>query len=266
MAAMKVLLVDDHALFRDGVALLLKPLRQGIEILVAGTCEQAAQCLLQNQQSPASPGRLVDLMLVDLGMPGMCGIEGLNWLRGQFPEIPMVVMSSSDDRDTVLRALDAGAMGFIPKSSTSSVMRAALELVLSGGLYLPPSVLIGVHGARRPPEAPAVAQAEEAWRQIKPATLDARESLEAVTTSDELSPLPDANDATAESLGLTARQAEVLNLILQGLPAKLICRELNLAPGTVKTHTSAVLRALKVTNRTQAVVAASRLGWRLRSA
>jgi DNA-binding NarL/FixJ family response regulator len=177
------------------------------------------------------------LVILDLGLPGMSGMEGLAWLQARHPQVPVVVMSSADDQETVLRALDAGAMGFIPKSSASVVLRGALELVLAGGIYLPPSVFLPQRGGAVPP--PAVKPVAEAS-------------------------LADPPACTPESLGLTHRQAEVLDLILQGHPAKSICRALDLAPGTVKTHTTAVLRALKVTNRTQAVVAASQLGWRLK--
>ena len=141
----------------------------------------------------------------------------------------MVALSSADDRDTVLQAIDAGAMGFVPKSSSSAVLMAALQLILARGIYLPPSAFLGASTEARP---------ERAREQAPP-------------------PPP-----TPSALGLSPRQSDVLHLILQGKPAKLIERELGLSASTVKVHTSAVLRALNVTTRTQAVVAASRLGLR----
>jgi DNA-binding NarL/FixJ family response regulator len=148
-------------------------------------------------------------------------------LRERYPEIPVVALSSSDDRETVLQALDNGAMGFIPKASTSEVMMAALKLVFAKGVYLPLSVLLA----------------------------DSAGTDRAVGTEN-------ARRATPAQLGLTRRQSEVLHLILQGKPAKSICRELGISGSSVKAHTSAVLRALNVTTRTQAVIAAGKIGLR----
>lgn len=211
---MQVLLVDDHALFREGVALLLAPLRAGLTVAEAGSVEEAL--------AQVDAGLAPELVLLDIGLPGLSGLEGMAPLRSRLPGVPIVALSSSDDRATVLRALDAGAMGFIPKSSSAPVFIAALQLILAHGIYLPPAVFLPDAGA---PPAPAASH-------------------------------------TPADLGLTPRQTEVLHLILQGKPAKLIERDLNLAAGTVKAHTAAVLRALNVTTRTQAVVAAGRLGWR----
>jgi DNA-binding NarL/FixJ family response regulator len=226
---MNILLVDDHVLFREGIALLLQPLLAGGVVLEAGTCEEALDLL----------GRRggVDLVLMDLGLPGMSGLEGIALLRERHPDIPVVALSSSDDRETVMNALDAGAMGFIPKSSSSGVLAGALKVILAKGVYLPPSAFLGERSsaALRPgaPKTPAAAVP---------------------------SPVPEARRPS--DFGLTPRQADVLHLILQGKPAKIICRELNLSASTVKVHTSAVLRALNVTTRTQAVVQAGKLGLR----
>jgi len=222
---MKVLMIDDHPLFREGVALLLRPLLGTSEIWEAGSCEDAF-ALLARLGCP-------DLILVDLALPGMSGLEGIAPLRDKCPDTPLVALSSSDDRETVLKALDAGAMGFIPKSSTTAVLAGALRLVLARGIYLPPVVLPTSHPALQ---------------------------------STPLSPVGKAHAEAAgmhpSKLGLTERQSDVLYQILQGKPAKTIARDLGLASSTVKAHTSAVLRALNVTTRTQAVIAASRLGLR----
>jgi len=225
---MKVLLIDDHALFREGLGLLLKPAFPDLVTWEAGDCASAFALI-------ASSG-LPELVLIDLSMPGMHGIDGIGLLRSQHPELPIVALSSADDRDTVLRAIDAGAMGFIPKSATSAILLAALQVVFAKGIYLPATVL---------QSAPAVPVAA-----VEPAA-----SASAAVHAD-------AGHRHPASLGLTSRQADVLYRILQGKPAKLICRELDLSASTVKAHTSAVLRALNVTTRTQAVIAASRLGLR----
>ncbi|MGZ3253452.1 MAG: response regulator [Burkholderiaceae bacterium] len=225
---MKILLIDDHPLFRDGVALLVRQLGPEVGVLEAGTCEEAFR-LIDHTQA-------IDLVLIDLNMPGMSGMDGMVVLRDRHPDIPVVVMSSDDDMETVMRTLDQGAMGFIPKSSSSQVMLGALKLILAKGIYLPPSVFLG---ARRNVE-------HRNERQVE---------LEV--------PLQEVRDASAKTLaqlGLTVRQADVLYLVLQGKPTKTICRDLNLSASTVKAHTSAVLRALNVTTRTQAVIAAGKLG------
>ncbi len=222
---MKVLLIDDHALFREGLALLLRPLMEPLQTFEAGSAEAGFEVLA------AEPG--IELVLIDLGLPGLSGMQGLTQLRQDHPEVPVVVMSSADDRDTVLAALDAGAMGFIPKSSTSAVMIGALRLILAKGVYLPPSAFMSGRSASAPMPGPG-------QQPMAPSGAARRPS----------------------DLGLTGRQAQVLHLLLQGQPAKLIGRHLDLSLSTVKAHTSAVLRALNVTTRTQAVLAAGRLGLR----
>ncbi len=221
---MNILLTDDHALFREGVALLLQPLIASGQTWQAGSCDEALALLDEHGAA--------DLALMDLAMPGTPGLQGIAVLRERWPQMPVVALSSADDRETVLQAIDAGAMGFVPKSSSSPVLMAALQLILARGIYLPPLAFLGAAAAQSPSTERAASQA----------------------------PLPPA--PTPAALGLSPRQSDVLHLILQGKPAKLIERELGLSASTVKTHTSAVLRALNVTTRTQAVVAASRLGLR----
>lgn len=214
---MKILLVDDHTLFREGLRLVLSQLEPGCEIHEAPTCNGAF--------AKAREVGDFDIVLLDLNLPDMPGFEALTVLREEHPHMPVVVLSASDDKATVLEALDRGAMGFIPKSSSGQVMMSALRLVLAKGVYIPPAVLQST----------------------------------GPTTAAPLHAAP-AKPVNAADLGLTERQMDVLGLIVQGKPNKLICRELGLAEGTVKTHVTAVLRALEVTNRTQAVLAVSRLG------
>lgn len=222
---LKVLLVDDHVLFREGIALLLPSLVSATAIVQAGTCEEALSALT------AEPD--INLVLMDLSMPGMGGLVGIPIVRERFPDVPVVALSSTDDRATVMQALDSGAMGFIPKTTTSEVLGGALKLVLSKGIYLPPSVFL----------ADTLRTSERAAMPHQP--------------SGQVAARP---RKTPADLGLTPRQADVLYLILQGKPAKSISRDLGVSASTVKAHTSAVLRALNVTTRTQAVVAAGRLG------
>lgn len=219
---MKLLIVDDHPLIREGLANVLRELDSQLEVLEAESAEEALAALAR----PAT----VALVLLDLTLPGAQGMSLLEQMRAEHAAIPVVVLSANDDRAVVLGAIDAGAMGFISKRSPTQVLVNALRLVLAGGVYVPPQALDG--GIAKAPEA---------------------------------APRPSAGKSprTPLDLGLTGRQADVLALLVQGKPNKAICRELDLAEGTVKTHITAILRALGVTNRTQALFALSRLGIQL---
>jgi DNA-binding NarL/FixJ family response regulator len=213
---MKVLVVDDHPLIHAAMPLVLSGLDASVEVLQAASLESALPTLDQHAD--------VNLVLLDLGLPGVSGFAALNQLRERYPAIPVVVLSGTDDRGTVTTALEGGAMGFIPKSSSNDILVSALRLVLSGGVYLPREI-IRHHGAK-----------EEA--------------------------LTDAS-VTPEEFGLTERQAEVLSLMVQGKPNKIIMRELGLAEGTVKLHITNILQKLNVGNRTQAVIAVAQRGLKL---
>jgi len=215
--AMKILVVDDHPLILEALHHVLKQLGAQVEVLDAPTAEAGRKLAADNDS--------LDLVLLDLTLPGVDGFALLEEFRTEHPQLPVVVLSASERAEDVLRAIDMGAMGFIPKSASSEVMLHALRLVLSGGVYVPAAAIAHQDG-----QAPAAMRPRPTGR------------------------------LTPADLGLTDRQGEVLALILQGLPNKLICRRLNLAEGTVKIHVAAILRALNVHNRTQAVIEASRLG------
>lgn len=208
---MKILVADDHALFREGLHYVLAGLGNDVEIFEA---RDGAEALALAAARPN-----LDLVLLDLAMPGMDGFAGLRALRTRIPAVPVVILAASEDSADVRLALNGGAMGFIPKSSTSSVMLNALRLVLAGGVYLPPAFL------------------EKSTR---------RGATESTAP-------------TLDALGLTTRQQDVLKLLGQGQSNKEIAQALGLAEGTVKLHVSAILKALDVDNRTQAVITAARL-------
>jgi DNA-binding NarL/FixJ family response regulator len=214
---LKLLVIDDHPLMRDAVQGVVTRLEPGAKVLTVGDSERGFTI------ADAEPD--LDLVLLDLNTPGLAGIPALKAWRRRYPEVPVVVLSSADDRPTVLAAIAAGAAGFIPKSSPNEVLLSALRLVLAGGKYLPPEAL-----------APVTGSGARAGR---------------VATERDLS---------LEKLGLTDRQTQVLKLIAAGKSNKLICRELDLAERTVKAHISAVFRALGVKTRTQAALAATKLG------
>lgn len=209
---MKVLLVDDHVLFRDGLKLLIGALDPQIVTVDAGSCDEALAAARRHDD--------LDLVLLDLQMPGRGGMEGLAILRDQYPSLPVVVMSGDEQSATIQRAIDIGAMGFIPKTSSSAVMLQALKLVLAKGVYVPPSVLKQTSvGTPKSPAGPGT-----------------------------------------PALKLSPRQLQVLALLVKGRPNKLICRELDMAESTVKTHINKIFQTLDVHNRTEAVYAAARMG------
>jgi DNA-binding NarL/FixJ family response regulator len=214
---LKLLVVDDHPLMREAVQGAVTRLEPGATVLAVADSERGFAT------AAAEPD--LDLVLLDLNTPGLAGIPALKAWRRRYPEVPVVVLSSADDRPTVLAAIAAGAAGFIPKSSPNEILLGALRLVLAGGKYLPPEAL-----------APAAAAGARPTRAATERAL------------------------SLETLGLTDRQTQVLKLVAAGKSNKVICRELDLAERTVKAHVSAVFRALGVSTRTQAAIAAAKLG------
>ena len=141
---MKVLIVDDHALIRDALGRVLISLVPDATLLEAGEPELAFQTIERHSD--------LDLILLDLSLPGMHGLTALRSLRAKYPAIAVVVVSATADRESVKQALDSGAMGFIPKSSSNEVMKNALSLVLAGSVYVPPE-LSGVARQHNPSDA-----------------------------------------------------------------------------------------------------------------
>ena len=136
---MKILLVDDHPLFMEGMRGILHKLEKDVSIHTTGSCEEALS-LIDNDD--------FDLVLLDINLPGISGLDGLQQIRHQLPATPLIVMSASEDRNKVLQAIERGAKGFIPKSSTPDIIITALQLVLSGGVYLPMAVLDTVNSSQ----------------------------------------------------------------------------------------------------------------------
>lgn len=129
---MKILVVDDHALFREGLVYVLDKLESDISIVEASNYEEAV-VLLNNYPD-------IDLALLDLSMPDKDGFTLLSYCRKNFPLVPSVVLSASKEQSDLNRALDGGALGFIPKDTTSEVMLNALRLIMSGEIYIPASM------------------------------------------------------------------------------------------------------------------------------
>lgn len=214
---MKILVVDDYALVREGLRHALRALDDSVEVLEARDAEEALRLIAQQ---PA-----LDLVLLDIGLPGMDGFLALDEFRRAHSAVPVVVLSASAAQRDIAAALNMGAMGYIPKMAPREVMLRALRLVLAGGVYIPPQA-IGMHDYT----------GSAAGASAVPQSL--------------------------EELGLTDRQRQVLGLIAQGKPNKVIANELQISEPTVKAHVTEILRALKASSRAQAMVTARRFGLR----
>lgn len=129
---MRLLLIDDHVMFRQGLKLLLSDLDESLQFMESGSCEKAVDLLA---------GDTCDLILLDLNMPGIKGLGALRMILGAAPEVPVAVLSGETGSDLIRAAIDEGASGFVPKSSSSELLVAALQLILAGGVYLPEDVL-----------------------------------------------------------------------------------------------------------------------------
>lgn len=219
---MKVLIVDDHSLVSEGMALILKKLRSDADAVCAASFAEALGKLRLETG--------FDLILLDVGLSDVHDLSGLRRLRELYPAIPVVVVSGQDNRETVIEALDSGAMGFIPKSSPTPVLANALRLIFNGGIYLPPVVLLRTHE-----EAAAALPGTQA----------------------------PVDNSALQALQLTDRELQVLGFLMHGLTNKLIAKELNISDNTVRKHVTTVLRTLRVRNRTEAVLEAARRGFRV---
>lgn len=215
---MLILIADDHALFRSGCRLMVEELEPEATVYEANDLKSTLEVLKEHPD--------LDLVILDLVMPGMESGAGVSRLRKLAPALPLVILSAYETPSDARAALAMGAAGYIQKSSPKKVIMRALQLVISGGSYFPPELLSGTEAggsALMPPGTEKSAVSEEV------------------------------------SAVLTKRQRDVLELMAQGRSNRKIAEALGLAEGTVKVHVAAVLRALNVSNRTQAVLASGRL-------
>ncbi len=237
---MKVLLVDDHPLVLSALEAVIQTI--GSDTMVVGV-DGAAAARAALRDDPD-----FDLVLLDLALGDADGFDVLVEFRAAYPAVPVVVVSASDRASDVIRAIDSGAMGFVPKRSSRAELYEALRMVMTGAMFVPPSMLGLEFGRTGGDTVPAVMRpsGEPPMPSTAPLGPQAR-------------PEADQKLPSIEDIGLTLRQSEVLGLLLQGLPNKLIARQLNLSVETVKDHVAAVLRALGVSSRTQAVLAVSQM-------
>jgi DNA-binding NarL/FixJ family response regulator len=224
---MKVLLIDDHPLILAALQSVIQGLGDNVSVAAADSGRAARETLRADSS--------YDLVLLDLHLGDADGFDLLGELRTKYPALPVVVISASDRTSDVIRAIDMGAMGFVPKRATNETLFEALQQVMSGGVYVPPMSM----GADNQAQLSASPQVRQVQQQATDAGFQTMPSL--------------------TQLGLTPRQADVLNLLLKGQPNKLIARELGLSVETIKDHVAAVLRSLGVSSRTQAVIAVSQI-------
>lgn len=218
---LNLLVVDDHTLFVDAIKHVLVKLADNVDILDTNDCEKALELAEQHSN--------LNLVLLDLNMPGMHGLEALQIFVHRFPLLPIVALTASDDRTDMQKVIDAGAMGYIHKSTQEKVLLSALQLVLSGGVYIPREMV-----------------------QNSP-----------VNTETGFNLLPEPEQA--QQLGLTPRQFDVMCYLLGGHANKVIARHLDLSEATVKAHVTAIMKALNVQKRAQVPIALEKLGWDIKS-
>jgi DNA-binding NarL/FixJ family response regulator len=203
MPNVEVLIVDDHAFIHEILAAMVRKAVPGATVRAASTLGEAI--------AQARASSRLDLVLLDLRLPGCAGIEALARFRTALPKLRVAVVSAIEDAASVHAVFAAGAVGYIPKTTRPPVMVAAIRLIAEGGTYFPP------HLMAMPPKEP-------------------------------------------RKVDLTERQGAVLRLLMKGLGNQQIAKKLEISENTVKQHTHAVYGALKVSSRTQAIVAAARLG------
>jgi two-component system nitrate/nitrite response regulator NarL len=209
---MKILIVDDHLVVREGISALLQRDDLATVTLQAGSAREALELIKTHAD--------FDVIVLDLMLPDMDGLQAITEFAKIRPELPVIVMSSSEDPRDARKAFAQGALGYVPKSSSRHVLISAIELVINGDLYIPQLLL----------------EDGSAEKVTRPALHGEGDQL------------------------LTPRQIEVLQCIGQGLPNKTIASQLGLSEKTVKVHITAIFKVLKVVNRTQSVTAGRKAG------
>jgi len=215
----RVLMIDDHGMFRHGLRLTLQQQFADVEVLEASTIDQGMA--LAEQSAP------IDLALIDLFLAGEDGVDAIQRLRTISPETPAAALTASEDVNDVNRVMAAGAMGYIKKSFGPDVLKNIIQLILSGERFYPVLQLDGaaLGGVRSDREEPA------------------------------------RRTPADTSVELTPRQKEILHGLVNGRSNKEIARDLNIIEGTVKAHIRNMMGKLRVRNRTQLALMATRLGF-----
>ena len=215
---MKYLIVDDHALVAGALTLLLEDRDPEADVHTAATADAALE--LVDREGDA------DLLILDLSLPGVTGTELMEEIVRRQPMLKILVVSGLADQESIMRVLQLGAAGFVPKSLDTELLSSAIDFVLKGGVYIPSKLL--------------TESQKDGFFTRTAARLKAPESAPP---------------------HLTDRQLDVLAQLAKGAPIKRICRELDLSEGTVKTHVAAIYRSFGASNSTEALIAARRAGF-----
>lgn len=215
---MKYLIVDDHALVAGALTLLLEDSDPEADVHTAATADAALE--LVDREGDA------DLLILDLSLPGVTGTELMEEIVRRQPMLKILVVSGLADQESIMRVLQLGAAGFVPKSLDTELLSSAIDFVLKGGVYIPSKLL----------------------------TESQKDGFFTRTAARLKTP-------EAAPPHLTDRQLDVLAQLAKGAPIKRICRELDLSEGTVKTHVAAIYRSFGASNRTEALIAARRAGF-----
>lgn len=215
---MKYLIVDDHALVAGALTLLLEDRDPEADVHTAATADAALE--LVDREGDA------DLLILDLSLPGVTGTELMEEIVRRQPMLKILVVSGLADQESIMRVLQLGAAGFVPKSLDTELLSSAIDFVLKGGVYIPSKLL----------------------------TESQKDGFFTRTAARLKTP-------EVAPPHLTDRQLDVLAQLAKGAPIKRICRELDLSEGTVKTHVAAIYRSFGASNRTEALIAARRAGF-----
>jgi DNA-binding NarL/FixJ family response regulator len=208
-----IIIADDHPLFREALKLAISQALSGAQTIEADTVDSLLAALNTHPE--------IDLLLLDLGMPGAHGFSALVQARAHYPAVPVVVISGREDQDIAQRTLVHGAAAFVAKSASVPTIIDALQTILRGGVWNPPETRLA--GTR-------------------------------VNTVN-----PDEADAARRVASLTPQQFRVLSMLCSGQSNKRIALQLEVSEATVKAHMTAVLEKMGAENRTQAVLIAQRL-------
>ncbi len=219
---MKILIADDHELFLQGLEFILQKQYPEAQIVLASNYNDIFQILKEQKD--------FDLILTDLAMPGANWLDALKKIHTDCPDVPIIIISAVFDRQILQKTFDIGVSGYVSKSFSNSLIISAINLVMAGGIYVPPEVL-----------QMSVQSSPEPMREL-------------------LASLNEPKSDTTDNNILTPRQKEVLACLAEGLSNKQIAYRLGVSEGTIKIHITLLLRALEVTNRLAAVRKAVQLG------
>ncbi|MCS0503635.1 response regulator transcription factor [Ancylobacter mangrovi] len=229
---MKILIADDHWVVRQSLKQVMRRLRQKLETFEAETFDEAAALLVEHPD--------IDLMLIDLVMPGFDAFDGLHKLRTNFPDVPVVVVSVHEDVDHVLRSLEHGVIGYVPKSAGGSEIERALERVLAGEVSFPRRIIERSAGG-----TPKLA--------AEPAAAPATPAPPPAPANPPAAPAQAADEVRDELDLLTPRERDVLSLLGRGYSVKRIAEEFELSSQTVRVHLGNAMRKLNIRDRSAAM-------------